>query len=70
MKNFRWNIIPPESKAFWDKENDCLDVCSQLSDKQILQYPNAPLRYVLFALCRVVLDLIEIEEARNEKSSH
>jgi hypothetical protein len=59
---FRWNKEVHRNR-FWDKDNGCLKT-ELLSDKALVNNPN-DLYETLHALCRVVSELMEIEERRS-----
>jgi hypothetical protein len=59
---FRWNKEAHRNQ-FWDKDNGCLKT-ELLPDKALVDNPN-DLYETLHALCRVVSELMEIEERRS-----
>jgi hypothetical protein len=64
MKDFRWNGY--NKATYW---NDLLgiEVTDIISDKSFINNPgSAKINSILDALCRVVSELMEIEENRND----
>ncbi len=66
--NFRWNETKEHIGHFWDSDRNDVDLChmENRSDRSILNHPGGfEHRVALEALCRVVSELVEIEEKRN-----
>ncbi len=68
MKEFNWNGIKEHCGSFWDSDRGQIEPFHQeyKSDKELLNNRGAGFenRVALEALCRVVSELIEIEENR------
>jgi hypothetical protein len=65
--NFRWNKTKEQIGSFWNVSSNEIEPyrIETCSDKDILNYPcGLEHRVALEALCRVVSELIEIEEKR------
>lgn len=70
----RWNQVPTEPVRFWDPNvNDGRGVeCQKLmaSDLSLIKnYGQARYEDTLRALCHVVAELVEVEEARSSSGS-
>lgn len=65
--SFRWNETR-EPYRFWDHDEQKEITSVGRSDSEIIKRPNlVKFESGLLALCRVVAELIEIEEKRNKK---
>jgi|WetSurMetagenome_2_1015567.scaffolds.fasta_scaffold936942_2 hypothetical protein len=63
--NYKWN--DDNNQNFWDNLNN-IEYKLELSDKLLINNPDlASENSVLRALCRIVSELIEIEETRTNR---
>lgn len=68
-RTYRWNNTASRSIAFWDFETNSDTGCAPVitSDKNTINNPGGMRNeHVLEAMCRVVAELIEIEEKRKK----
>lgn len=68
MKEFRWNETKMQSGSYWDTSSgEIVPYKEEIrSDKSILNNTGSfELRVAVEALCRVVSELVELEEKRN-----
>lgn len=67
MKNFKWNNLKEQWGSFWDPQSQQIESFhSEIrSNKSIVNNPsNYEIRVAVEALCRVISELVEIEENR------
>ncbi len=68
MKEFRWNDPNLHTGSFWDTDSQEIIPYKEdiRCDKSVLNNPGGfEYRVAIQALCRVVSELIELEEKRN-----
>lgn len=65
-KYFKWNDMRAGHR-YWDLDTNREEWTVSTTDKYLIDHPEqAKFEDVLAALCRVVSELVEIEEQRNE----
>ena len=69
MKNFKWNELKKHVGGRWDSHSlEAIPYCQiEMSDKDMLKYEyQFEYRVTLESLCRIVSELVEIEEGRSK----
>lgn len=66
MSNFRWNQ-DGQIRAFWDYDNSKEVMVNTQSDRQILRNPLINKDEALFAVARVLTELMELAEQKEKR---
>jgi hypothetical protein len=70
MSDFKWNETKEHVGRFWDSGRADVDHChmENRSDRSVINHPGGfEYRVTIEALCRVVSELVAIEESRNKE---